>query len=1183
MAGKEAIADSRPRTLASRGTTSCADRVPIDPHTQRLVGAPDKRASQRPRQTASARSAALLIGLVLAVPLVAIAVGPESTGLRASENRFAVQRTPKTSAASVASKHGPSATTSSGSSPVKRQASAQRIQGDIGLSSRTIHRWNEGNTQISLATGDCQLTFEGKVIKADKVLVVTDGPRGRVRNRLVIEGSEDSTSGTTPMVATLMSDDEPMMQAEQYRAKPSRRPFLMEYLRQAGSTTALASPRRIGSATQVPSHSQADVPTPMGGPVVQTPFTSDGSRRSEAVPAQHTLPQTTVHGAGVPSAGGAAANLLPVPDPTVHRNATPSLDSLELTSPSGVPMTGQVYDFPTTRYSSPTETIADPGGSQFLFGGGTKGLGVSARHPSSPPRVDTIIRPETNDTIAIGRGGVVLTVRDVAAQFDDGRMLNFGTVTISADRFVAWLPNMTDVINGTADLNSGDGELYIEGDIVFRAGDSLIYAEAMYYNIVQETGMVLDAEAISTVPEYQGVVRLKAEVLQQVSRGNFRAFDAAVTSSRLGVPRYWLQSERLDFFERTRSVYDQDTNQLVADTDPFVRSRNSFVFLGGVPVFYWPRFATSLERPVFYIKGIKVRNDQNFGSQVLLDWDVFQLLGIENIPEGVDWEFSTDYMSDRGPALGTNFKYDVPGMFGVPGRSKGIFDAWAIDDDGVDRLGRGRLEVTPEETFRGRALLRHRQTLASGWEWSAQLGWLSDRNFLEQYLESEWDQDPDHTTELRLQKYYYNQLFELSVTPQVNDFYQKTERLPEFNHYLFGGSLLSDRLTWQMHNHASYSRLNVADDPIDPTEQANHFPLPGEIQSQGVVASTRQELALDLNLGPFGIRPVASFEAAHYGEAADGDSLTRLLGQSGIQMNLPMVRVDPTIQSTLLNMRGLAHKMDWRAEYWYADSNTDLDELPYYDPLDDDAQEQFRRRFIGTTFGGVLPDPFDPRSYAYRQGIQRWMTSPSDVVADDLQQIRLGLNQRFQTKRGLPGQDRIVDILQLDIETVLFPRQDRDNFGETLGPTMYDFRYHIGDRLSLVSDGYLDFFPDGLRSLSAGIRSSRPGVSDWYVGMMSMEGPISSTVFRSNFDYRVNEKWIVSGGTTYDFGNTGYVGQNFGLTRIGESLLLRLNVNVDRGRDNVSFGFQIEPRFFARTLGGIGGGMIPPPGIEGLE
>ena len=206
------------------------------------------------------------------------------------------------------------------------------------------------------------------------------------------------------------------------------------------------------------------------------------------------------------------------------------------------------------------------------------------------------------------------------------------------------------------------------------------------------------------------------------------------------------------------------------------------------------------------------------------------------------------------------------------------------------------------------------------------------------------------------------------------------------------------------------------------------------------------------------------------------------------------------------------------------------------------------------------------------------------MIADDLQQFRLGLDQRWQTKRGLPGRERIVDLMRLDMGLLLFPDADRDNFGETIGPATYDMRYNIGDRVTFLSDGYFDFFDDGLRSVSAGFRSSRPGLGDAYLGILSLEGPISSTVLRSTLDYRMNEKWILSTGTTYDFGSAGNVGQTFALTRVGESLLIRLGVNVDRGRDNTSFGFVIEPRLWPSSRAGrLGGQLIPPPGVEGLE
>jgi hypothetical protein len=91
-------------------------------------------------------------------------------------------------------------------------------------------------------------------------------------------------------------------------------------------------------------------------------------------------------------------------------------------------------------------------------------------------------------------------------------------------------------------------------------------------------------------------------------------------------------------------------------------------------------------------------------------------------------------------------------------------------------------------------------------------------------------------------------------------------------------------------------------------------------------------------------------------------------------------------------------------------------------------------------------------------------------------------------------------------------------------------------------------------------------------------------VLNASLNYRLNEKWLATGGTSYDFGPTGNIGQSLTVTRIGESFLLSMGANVDVGRDNVSFNFNIEPRFFqTRGLGAVGGQLIPVAGQYGLE
>jgi len=270
----------------------------------------------------------------------------------------------------------------------------------------------------------------------------------------------------------------------------------------------------------------------------------------------------------------------------------------------------------------------------------------------------------------------------------------------------------------------------------------------------------------------------------------------------------------------------------------------------------------------------------------------------------------------------------------------------------------------------------------------------------------------------------------------------------------------------------------------------------------------------------------------------------------------------------------------------WADADQDLGGLPLYDPLDDDATEHFRRRFLWNRygqFGSPLPGIYDPLQFAFRSGMQGSVVSPSTEIADDLTTIRAGIRQRWQTKRGFPGQQRIVDWIVLDVEGTFFPNKDRDNFGQSIGLVNYDFRWHVGDRFSVLSDGFYDFFEGGLQTTSIGGMISRPQRGSLYLGYRRSQGPFDSSVLSTSINYRMSDKWIVNAGTAVDLGEAGNIGQNISLVRVGESLLVRVGFNVDHSRDNVGLAFSIEPRFLPGRLGRVGGVPIPPVGALGVE
>jgi len=837
-------------------------------------------------------------------------------------------------------------------------------------------------------------------------------------------------------------------------------------------------------------------------------------------------------------------------------------------------------------------------------GGAAAGLRRIQFHPRSRVPFDIRVEsdPRLNQTVIQLRQGVNVIIDNLP---------NFGVLDISADNVVIWTTGAAAASGETMQAADVPLEIYMEGNIVFRQGERTIYAQRMYYDVRSQVGTVLAAEILSPVPKFSGLMRLKADVLQQTGPGRFVATNAYVTSSRLALPGYRLQAKNMLFEDNQVPVVDPFTKQPQVDPqtgeavmqhDRLVTSRNNFVFIDNVPVFYWPVIKNDIEQSDFYIRQARFKSDKIFGQQFLIDWDAYQVFGLKRLP-GTDWTFSTDYFTNRGPALGTAYRWRGSELFGLQGPHNGFLDAWGIHDKGLDTLGSDRMNLLPEpdRTDRYKVLARHRQYLNNNFQFTGEAGLISDRNFLEQYFEREWDQSKDYDTDLMLKQYRGNSTWNIMGSARINDWFTQTQWLPRLDHFWIGQNLLDDRLTWYEHSSVGYANMLIAARPTDPSEIAKFNWLPWEANVHGGRYFTTQELDLPFEFANVNFVPYALGQLAHWDETLQGPqnfrvpdgAMNRAYGQFGVRASLPFWSVDPTIQSTLFNVNGIAHKALIDVDASWAGATQDFQNLPLYDPIDDDNIEAFNRRFAFNTFNNsFVPPQWDPRYYALRYGLASAVTSPSPEIAGDMTAIRLGLKQRWQTKRGLPGNQHIIDWISFNISTGIFPQANRDNFGQVFGLTQYDFAWHIGDRVTLLSDGIFDFFNQGQRIATVGAFINRPPRGSVYLGFRSINGPdvtnaftpVDSEVLIASYSYRMSEKWISSAGATVDVAHNGNIGEQFMLTRVGESFLMSIGGTVDASKKNYGLSFMIEPRFLPRTtLGRVGGAQIPIAGVNGLE
>jgi hypothetical protein len=801
------------------------------------------------------------------------------------------------------------------------------------------------------------------------------------------------------------------------------------------------------------------------------------------------------------------------------------------------------------------------------------------------------------EKVGIASGGFRLLVEGLPTTSLPAQFGPLGVVDVSADRAAIWASGTQGGGNSVVQTHDAPLEIYMEGNIEFRQGDRVVYADRMFYDAKRQIGVILNAELLTPLPtikgyNYPGLVRLKADALRMLDDTHFAATNALVTTSRLEEPAYDFTARELTFTDVQTPAVDPITGvplitpsgEIPIQHSQLAEARSNVIHVRGIPVFYWPTIATDLQKPSFIIDSVRLGNDSVLGTQLMVDWDAYQLFGVRNPPAGTDLHLSTDYLSERGFAAGTDIEYDRPELFGFVGPAKGQFDLWGLHDDGIDNLGLGRRDIVPEKDNRFRLSGQHRQRLESGWEFTGEVGLLSDRTFLEQFYEQEWDELRSPRTGVRLKRLNNNRALAFEANAQVNDFFSDTEQF-RGDHYWLGESLLDDRLTWYEHTQLGYARFNVADQPTNPTLLAQWVQLPWESNSEGERLITKHEFDAPIQAGPVKFVPYGLFELGRWGEDINGDPLERVFGQTGVRASMPMYAIYPNVRDPLFNLNGLAHKVVWDAEFSYADTDENFDDLPLYDPLDDTSIIEFRRRLMsGALPPTIVDDKFDPRRVAIRQGLQNWVTTPSAEVAEDLMALRMGVRQRWQTKRGPAGNQHIVDWLTLDMNATYFPDADRDNFGQDLGLLDYDLRWHLGDRFTVLSDGFADVFGDGLKTFSGGVVLNRPTLGNAYLGVRSITGPVTANVLMSSFSYRMSEKWILSTGASFDFENTGNIGQTLNVTRIGESFNMTVGANVDASKDNIGFSFLLEPRFLPNSRLARNTGIdVPPAGAFGLE
>ncbi len=663
-------------------------------------------------------------------------------------------------------------------------------------------------------------------------------------------------------------------------------------------------------------------------------------------------------------------------------------------------------------------------------------------------------------------------------------------------------------------LSTGLGNLeveaaYLEGDVQLSQGPNTIRAARLYYDFLEDRALILDA-VVRTMLEQRGVpLYIRAAEIRQLSVSEFSADDAMLTTSEFHTPHYHVGARHIDLVNRTPREPDGRAGAIRAGS---FRIEDATLNVGGHPIAFWPYVRGNVDTSETAIRGMRTGFSDDFGFELETKWGLFNVLGLQT-PPGFDSTLNLDYFSERGPAIGIDANYEREKYFG-------LLRSYLMTDHGEDNLGEDREEVSPHDV-RGRLLVRHRQYLEDDWQLSLELSYLSDKSFLEEFFETEFDTGKEQETLLYLKKQRDNWAFTAALQARILDFYTQTERLPDFSLHLVGESLPGGAV-WYSENRAGIVRYRDADQTFRELLRDGRTIGSGSTPR----ADTRQELDMPIDIGPVRFVPFAAGRGTAWDDSPHDGGLARGFGIVGVRGSSYFTRVYPQTRSSMFDVDGIRHIIKPDITAWTAESNRDKEDLF---PFDETVEE------IAATDG-----------------------------------VTVGVRQRWQTKRGAAENRHTVDVVTLDLELAAFNDSESDE--TTNGYTSSSrpensishnyfntsFVWRINDRTALLNESNYDVNDGQFDIMNVSLAVERTPRLSYLIGYRFID-ETESNLLGLDINYRLTEKHTLAVRELFDLDRGDTLDFTIAFVRRFPRWFTALSFQLDEAEDDYGISLSLWP------------------------
>lgn len=604
-------------------------------------------------------------------------------------------------------------------------------------------------------------------------------------------------------------------------------------------------------------------------------------------------------------------------------------------------------------------------------------------------------------------------------------------ITIATNGVVV-VQGTTKLTADTIRLNAQTGEAFAEGNVTLERDASLWRGERLEYNF-QSNEIQADKFRIGTGPLFAAGQQFRASP----TNNTYTATNSFFTSDDLADPAYRIRARGLKLIP-----------------GKLIEARNATVYAGNVPVLFFPFLSRRLEsHPNFFVFTPAYRS--LYGPYLLGSYHWTWNTNLTTV-------LNLDYRQKRGVGFGPDVNYDL-GRWG-----KGSFSFYYLRDQDPDVDPSG----VPIQSDREHLNFSHQTTLRTNLTAKVVVRQHSDAQFERDFFESEYRSNPQPASYMEMNQDWPNFNLNVLAIPQLNDFFQTIERLPDIKLTGFRQQLGVSPFFYEGENSAGYFRFQSAEGSLTNDYAA-------------VRGDTFHQLLLPQTLlGWLNVTPRVGGRMTHYGET-DGAGSTRgeqnrAVFNTGAEVSFKASRTWPGARNRLLDADGFRHIIQPSFNYAFVPSPSKAPrELPQFD----------------TEIPSLRLLPIDYPDFNSIDSI------------DSQNAVRLTLHNKIQTKRR--GEVENLLDWRLAVDWRLDPRRDQGTFSDfysdlDLKPRSWlvlnsELRYAVEEGHLQMANHQATLEPNSVWALSLGHRYFRENP---YYGLTSGNNLIHSSLL-----YRFNENW----------------------------------------------------------------------------